>query len=1172
MEEQKLGDDSTKPQSLILYDVIQWKWQSDPDPWKEKDSTKWTWQDYSSEQSSIIEKAFLLNQATADLGDYEIDFNKMLQVKKNDRHRIRRVKRQEPSRFLMEMPEPTIVSSKDQKTINEAFGTVQHFLDYIMKRTPEAYRLYQRLKDLSLESNETQYQNIIEEVVICIEKGAETREKIIKTRMGSQTKDYVSEAKMIINEIKKISRTLGDFLKIILKIYTMESFICYWLNELLRSENWEEINVLTPYLVCLVYTFKLSDYTIKYEEPKGLMDTFLKHVFKEKIYLYRGTALSQKQLSYYSCDKVKYFSWNGVTSTSRDRNTALKFIQLSLNKAKEQNESKVGVLFKIKVDLATIEDCEGMIDVSQNSKYPKEQEVILAPGTVFQLRSADLIENKIHEVRLRVKKKFNEAQDKIDFLGVIQDKAIFEDKAIIEELPSQKSFKILQLLEGNQMIKRLEIRNSGISEHIMEIIENLRVSTNVKKQDFKLIGNTISLSSLRVLAHYYSLENLNDILRDNKIIFQDAVTISKSDDPFQIKNLILSEVTLHRLQKNNQLKAFWTELNSQNQITCIDLSMQNLQILEARDTLMSIGSFDLLESVNLSLPSSRKFFQLLEKKLQPLQGLQKLYLCSQISDKAMIHIKNCLLALIKLKHVSLDFQKCKEISNEGLNCLKDGLQRLISLQHLSLNFDYCSQISDQGLNYLKSGLIPLTSLQHLSLDFDSCSQISDEGLNHLKSGLIPLTSLQHLSLNFKDCKKISDKGLYHLKSGLIPLTSLQNLSLNLRSDDNISDEGVNLLKSGLTPLTSLQHLSLNFQYVKISDEGVNYLKSGLTLLTSLQHLSLNFYYCPDISDRGLNHLKSGLKPLTSLQHLSLNFNACSRITDQGLNHLNSGLKPLTSLQHLSLDFTICYHIENQGLNHLKSGLTTLTSLQYLSLNFDRCFRMPDLKIGLAPLTSLQHLYLNFQGCNMISDEGLNDLKGGLILLISLQHLSLNFTLCPLVSDKGLNHLKNGIIPLTSLRHLSLNFDCCDKISDKGLNHLKSGLTPLTSLQHLYLNLKDCKKISDEGLNRLKNGLKPLASLQHLDLEFQACSISDEGLNHLKSGLIPLTSLHHLSLNFFHCKNISDEGLNDLSNGLASLTFLQHLSVSFGYGKVTNEGKINFTNSLSSIYQLKYFDR
>jgi len=141
---------------------------------------------------------------------------------------------------------------------------------------------------------------------------------------------------------------------------------------------------------------------------------------------------------------------------------------------------------------------------------------------------------------LRVKRRFEETKENIALLGSLQDQAILEDKAIIDGLPSQQSFRLLEMLKGNKLIRKLEIRNSGIEEHIIEEIENLRATTNVRKEDVRLRNNTIVVSSLGLLAHYFSAGSVNDTLMFNKIRFKDGRGVVKNKD-LEILTLTLSE-------------------------------------------------------------------------------------------------------------------------------------------------------------------------------------------------------------------------------------------------------------------------------------------------------------------------------------------------------------------------------------------------------------------------------------------------------------------------------------------------------------------------------------------------------------------------------------------------------------------------------------------------------
>jgi len=213
MEQEKIVN-LVKPHKLneFLETPVLWQWQSgpNPDPWVENNPAKWTWQSYSDDDCLIIEKAFSSKKDIADLKDYEVDLKKMVQVDKKSKERVRRVRRQEKSRFMMEISQPMAII-RDQKAMNQAFGTIEYFLAYIVKRTPEAYRLNQTLGKLPVDCRRIQFGDVIQEVVLCIEKGAEIRERILKTRLGSDN-SFVAEAKMIMKYIEDHSSTLQDFL------------------------------------------------------------------------------------------------------------------------------------------------------------------------------------------------------------------------------------------------------------------------------------------------------------------------------------------------------------------------------------------------------------------------------------------------------------------------------------------------------------------------------------------------------------------------------------------------------------------------------------------------------------------------------------------------------------------------------------------------------------------------------------------------------------------------------------------------------------------------------------------------------------------------------------------------------------------------------------------------
>jgi len=955
MEEQKQID---PPENLGQLYIAQWQWQCDLDPWEETDPAKWSWENYSEETCIIIERAFSLKQGVADLGEYEVDLIEMRQINKKDRYRQRRVRRKGYSRFMIEMPEPKVVP-RDDKTINHAFGTVQHFLNYIMKRTPEAHILYKRLMKLNLDCGEAEFHDIVQEVIACVKKGAEARAKNIKLEKGNSP---VFDAELIVEMIKEKDnlKSLRDFLKAILRIYTMESFLCYWLNELLRSENWKEMNVLTPYLVCLVYSFKVPAYIIKYEEPKGLMSSLMGYAFTPTITFYRGATLTKEQLEIYDPKKLKMFSWNGVTSTSRSRTVAFDFIKISLKKSQEANEPKFQVLFTIETDFASIKDCEGMIDTIEHdvATYKEEKEVILAPGTVFELRQTRWIENNnVREVTLKIRRNFEGVEENIELLGALQEQVISPEKGFIDSLPPSEIEKALKLLKGNQLIPKLEIRNSEIDENLMETIENTRISTKINKDGVKLHWNTISVESLSVLAHYYSPEGLSDILMRNKVVFlEESVNsaldkddsedkkITKKKDK-EMKRLILREGALEKYQSNDdQLKELWKQIKREAQITNVTISMQKIRLsdeelnglFECVQSLKALEEFTMIFDAKIMNPN--EISDHLERTRDSIASLKRISLGFKISNEGMDLLNSEIFSRLSLWSLSLDFAWCNQISDEKLGQLRLILECQPSLNQLSLNFEGCGQLSDKGLYHLGNGIAFLKELQHLSLNFTNCYNVSDEGLRYLKDGLSSSDLLlKDLSLNFGSCEKITDVGLEDLKEVIKLLKLLTSLSLDFTRCNKISDQGLECLKNSIIPLRSLEFLSLSFALCKmISDEGLNYLKTALVGLNSLQHISLDFGLCNKVSDGGLGYLKDALKNLVSLKHVSLNFEVCNQISDEGLDHLRSAIEPLKCLEYISFQFALAKKISKEGLRHFKSAFISLKSLQNLTLNFRDC--------------------------------------------------------------------------------------------------------------------------------------------------------------------------------------------------------------------------------------------
>jgi len=586
----------------------------------------------------------------------------------------------------------------------------------------------------------------------------------------------------------------------------------------------------------------IASHVFRFEETKGSsVKSFFGSVVNKKVNLYRGLAMNKKEvLELYNQRKMKYFSWNNVISTSKSLEVAREFLRFSL--VKSDSKENVGVVFVIEADSGLIKDCEGMMDISQDSRYPDEQEVIIAPGVVFELQRVHVNEHNIHEISLKVMKISQE--NTTDVLDTLDSPVIFDDTVTIDGLRSAEIIKGLRNLQGNKLVKKLEIMNSEIDEKIMEKIESLRISSNLKKQEIKLRNNTIYVDGLGVLALYFSEDHLDHICSLNTIIFNEVVQEKKND--WKIKSLALGKEALNNFRSNHQVKNLIEKIKNETEITSIDFAMEECIFSkeELSDLVNCIGYLPSLQNIDLKLnyinSMSVEHFDPLCKNIEACKNLQKLSLkfteSRLFSNDLLARLKDLLISLAPtLQNLSLNFGECIEINDEGLGQINTALTSLRLLQNLALDFRGCTNISNKGISNIQNSLCSLISLTHLSLNFESCGAVSDEALSYLKNSLALLPSLKDLSLGFIECYRITNQGLNHLKTLLISLASLENFSIGFSGCEGITDTGLSYLSNALASLISLKYLSLDFSACKeITNEGLNQLKTALIQLTSLQ--------------------------------------------------------------------------------------------------------------------------------------------------------------------------------------------------------------------------------------------------------------------------------------------------------------------------------------------------
>ena len=677
------------------------------------------------------------------------------------------------------------------KTYNKTFGSLQDFLSFFGNRGPEIKKFVTILQEAETSQDIEKLNKDVLPLIVNAMKEESTK-----------VPDKTGEEK-IIALFQVIFTSFREFYGAILKAYTIEGFLYRNMNLYLRTEDWTQLHCLLPYTYCLCRVFLQSELaSTDSQSPNDERN-------RDKLILYRGMRLDEASLSLYKHQLASNFSWISVTSTSTNRKMAAMFMNNS-----KADDKKVPVMFIIEVPLS-IDNLQSpnWIDAKPFSDYPTEDEIILCPGSPFQLIDV-YRDKKKAEVRLRLISDVGKLAHQGQIMhGAMHAEMIVGAACKIVFLHKNELAEAISHLKGNQLIEELEF--------------------NLCKFDK---NNLIKL-----------IDTIPTLPRLSKFTCSSASSEDKKHLDVMLK--LLSQKEIKSLEIMDQL------LEDEQYMISFAKGVQRLPSL--RTLTLDFGGCEHIADERVKNLCSNGFKHLTSLTVLTLNFAW----CENITDEGVKGLCcDGLKHLTSLTALNLNFERCRKITAIGVKSLCcDGLKFLTPLTALTLNFRECSGITDEEVKSLCfDGLKHLTLLRALNLNFDDCLQITDEGVKSLCSdGLAHLTSLIALTLNFR-WGKITNEGMKKLCSdGLRHLPSLTALDLNFDQCWHITDIGIKSLSlDRLKHLTSLTALALNFQWGNITNEGVKKLSDGLKHLTSLTALTLNFEKCEEITNKGEEAIKS----------------------------------------------------------------------------------------------------------------------------------------------------------------------------------------------------------------------------------------------------------------------------------------------------------------------------
>ncbi|CAF2821970.1 unnamed protein product [Rotaria sp. Silwood2] len=173
-----------------------WRWKSNTNPWANTEPD--TWEQYSDIESYIIENAHQQNQNKVELDDFWIDFNKQIQINKQNPNKQRLSRRK-------------IMDISDEHIREHRFAMQQPKSRY-QSLSHDPFRSFIHNSRFNLISDDAVNDEMIEKAAHGIE--------VDGTKLNRK-----QEAQCIANELRKVKNgSTKEILDCCVKLYTAESF------------------------------------------------------------------------------------------------------------------------------------------------------------------------------------------------------------------------------------------------------------------------------------------------------------------------------------------------------------------------------------------------------------------------------------------------------------------------------------------------------------------------------------------------------------------------------------------------------------------------------------------------------------------------------------------------------------------------------------------------------------------------------------------------------------------------------------------------------------------------------------------------------------------------------------------------------------------------------------
>ena len=848
--------------------------------------------------------------------------------------------------------------------------------------------------------------------------------------------------------------TKDNFKEIIPLILIEEGDIYKIINEIITQKKIN--NYCLWFLLCLIYVFDTEANQKEIITTYKSINTFNPDIFKEK------TLITNKE-----------------------------FLTTTKNKNLLQNEKNI-----IEINYERIINKNWYLsfkamDTQNFSPYPKAEEVLIQPNSIFEIREIKKIKDDSYHIILYMKNNIlNDCvnnnmsnQMQIDFgicVNIDQDvnkiyPGIELQKVISLTITSKESLKNnLTNIACMQNLRILDLKNIDLDDNDMEEIlpflmlltnlSYLNLSRNNLEQD-----SMISFESIMKYIPYLEYINLNQ----NNLCDKGTDFFTKGLN--NIRDLRSLNFIYNHI-KSKSIEKLCLELSKFENLKMLNFSNNYISSEQISNLIWSINQMNHLTYLNLSSNQiGNEGIILLTNNLP--SSIQRLNLSeNEITEEGIIYFSNYLNKLPNLLSFAIYGNKNGTI---GLSNLLKGFKETPYLESLNLGSTF---ISNQDLNLITQNFENIKNLQILNLRENN---INSEGIIFLNDNINRLEKLTTLDLGWNDINEDSLKSLidtlklmknfisFHLDSNPITVIGLNKVINELKKFDNSWNYNKGEIRRNPKYLTKeiigenyiLQNKNLSNDVLILNGIGIyeDELLNDIQNLKNYSNIKNLIFTRQELSEKIIKSISDNLKSIPKLLNIELGEN---NLNDEGIIILSEGIKNLVNLETLDLKSN---NIKSNGMKSLSNILKYLTKLKVLNLNYNKISDDGLISLSKINLSSLEIILLKD---NNIEVKGMKEFSKNLKNFSKLIHIDLSLNN---IGDDGLNDF---ILYMNNLKNLKFLLLSNNDISDDSFINFVKNLDKINNLESLFLwdNI-----IGDKGAEEFLNNLKKYPNLKHIDL-------------------------------------------------------------------------------------------